>query len=134
MVGGLPNRAGRTILLGAAPHSGRARNARESEDAEIGEDMKRKTRRRPRVTKRHARGQIVRIDSDASRTHAWQARWSLRRGVHPWGGESPRYRSRIFSDKMFGGSAKALKAAHRWLAAQAKGAGGGAGTKRKKRR
>lgn len=57
-----------------------------------------------------ARKYIVRLDSDRCRTHGWHAR------VYPEPG-SPKYRSRLFSDRRHGGKGRAKAAARRWLKA-----------------
>ena len=56
---------------------------------------------------------IVRIRSKESRTKGWQAR--IPYGKIKPGAKSRRYRSRLFSDAVYGGSTKAKKAAERWL-------------------
>jgi len=56
---------------------------------------------------------IVRVRSTRSKTKGWQARV-------PYGKVNPehksrRFRSRLFSDAVYGGSLKAKRAAMRWL-------------------
>lgn len=56
---------------------------------------------------------VVRVKSKKSKTKGWQARI-------PYGKVNPkiksrRYRSKLFSDALHGGSAKAKAAAERWL-------------------
>lgn len=58
-------------------------------------------------------GWIVRIRSEASNTKGWQARRPFGK-VNP-ATKSRRYRSRLFSDAVYGGAAKAKQAALRWL-------------------
>ncbi|MGH7561343.1 MAG: hypothetical protein ACRENB_10025 [Gemmatimonadales bacterium] len=56
---------------------------------------------------------IVRIKSKVSNTKGWQARIPFGK-VNP-DTKSRRYRSRLFSDAVYGGAKKAKQAAVRWL-------------------
>ena len=56
---------------------------------------------------------VVRVVSKASNTKGWQARVPYGK-VDPRS-KSRRYRSRLFSDAIYGGSKKAKLAAIRWL-------------------
>jgi len=60
---------------------------------------------------------IVRVRSKESNTKGWQARIPFGK-VNPKT-KSRRYKSRLFSDAVYGGSRKAELAARRWLRAAA---------------
>ncbi len=64
---------------------------------------------------------IVRVRSKQSNTKGWQARIPFGR-VNP-DTKSRRFKSRLFSDAVYGGSKKARNAAERWLRSQAAGKG-----------
>ncbi len=61
---------------------------------------------------------IVRVRSKESNTKGWQARIPFGK-VNPKT-KSRRYKSRLFSDAVYGGSHKAELAARRWLRAAAR--------------
>jgi hypothetical protein len=56
---------------------------------------------------------IVRVHSKRTKTKGWQARIPFGK-VNP-ATKSRRFRSKLFSDSVYGGSTKARKAAERWL-------------------
>jgi hypothetical protein len=59
---------------------------------------------------------IVRVRSKQSNTKGWQARIPFGK-VNP-DTKSRRFKSRLFSDAVYGGSNKARSAAERWLRSQ----------------
>jgi hypothetical protein len=62
---------------------------------------------------RMQKGWIVRVRSAKSNTKGWQARVPFGKVVPET--KSRRFRSRLFSDTVHGGSLKAKRAAMRWL-------------------
>lgn len=59
------------------------------------------------------KGWVVRVRSATSNTKGWQARIPYGKVIAQT--KSRRFRSRLFSDTVYGGSIKAKQAALRWL-------------------
>lgn len=60
------------------------------------------------------KGWVVRVRSASSNTKGWQARLPYGKVIAHT--KSRRFKSRLFSDAVYGGSLKAKRAAARWLA------------------
>ena len=78
---------------------------------------------------------LVRIDSET--THGWQVRWGYKstgKRRHREGDHAPRYRSKLFSDAVHGGTKGAHRAAQKMIRQQnRKPAAAGARTKKGKK-
>ena len=64
------------------------------------------------------KGWVVRVRSAKSNTKGWQARLPYGKVIPHT--KSRRFKSRLFSDAVHGGSIKAKQAAARWLAKESK--------------